>query len=207
MLGGSAARLYSEGRFLEEHRDAESTCEITYLTRLPAYDTAHSDVDISIVLDVPDVSALVQKKFGSPGRGYYSSKQVPHCRVHNCFSLKTFVNKWTEKLSRNITVLLPRTSAACRDRWSLAWPDAFFWQYQDSGPLQMHQGPQQPPTTRDAPASASLSRSPPLAPITCDALTASSFTMITVTSSSVQFLVRATVRTKKPLTTREPSRR
>jgi hypothetical protein len=53
----------------------------------------------------------------------------------------------------------------------------------------MHQGPQQPPTTREAPAAASSSRSPPLAPITCDALTASSITVITVPSSSVQFLV------------------
>jgi hypothetical protein len=188
ILGGSAARLYSEGRFLEEHRDAESIGEITCFTKLHVHDK-DSDVNISIVLDVPDVSDLVQKMFGLPGHGYFTLKQVQHWRVHELFRLKTFVDKWTKTLSRTITVLLPRTSAACRDRWSWAWRDAFFWQYQGLGPLQMHQGPHQPPTTREAPAAASSSRSPPLAPITCDALTASSITVITVPSSSVQFLV------------------
>jgi hypothetical protein len=125
ILEGSAARLYSEGRFLEEHRDAESICEIASFTRLAVYDT-QLDVDISIVLDVPDVSDLVQKMFGLPGHGYFSSKQVPHWIVHKLFRLETFVDEWINKLSRKITVLLPRTSAACRDRWSWAWPDAFF---------------------------------------------------------------------------------
>ena len=69
ILGGSAARMYSEGRFLDADRDAGTYCQITPLTRLPVYDSAHSYVEFSIVLHVPDVSTLVQEMFGKPGRG------------------------------------------------------------------------------------------------------------------------------------------
>jgi hypothetical protein len=188
ILGGSSATFYSEGRFVDVDPVAGSNCETTSLTCLPVYDIKNSDVDISLVLDVPEVSTLVKQMFGSPGRGRYASRQVSHRIVYTVFGLDEFANKWEKKLGRQINVVLPRTRAACRDRWSSVWVQANFCWYHDLGPPLMHQGPQKPTTTRDAPASASSSRSPPLAPTTRDAPTASSFTMITV-PSSMPFLV------------------
>jgi hypothetical protein len=152
ILGGSAARFYSEGRFLDVDPVGGTNCEITSLTCLPVYDI-HSDVNINVVLDVPDVSTLVDQMFGSPGHGRYASKQVSLLRLYTCFHLNEFANKWKEKLGRHINVVLPRTREACGTQWHGVWSfQTPFNCYHAVEASLTHQGPQNPTPTRDAPA-------------------------------------------------------
>ena len=87
VIGGSAARLYSEGRWLEKYE--HSPPEDLHQADLEVFDQT-SDLDVSVHFHVPDIAAWTDDIFGAAGRGKWAWVQVATRTVKGGFGLGDF---------------------------------------------------------------------------------------------------------------------
>ena len=85
---GSAARLCSEGRWLEKYE--RSPPDDLHQADLEVFDQT-SDLDASILFDVPDTVAWTRDILRTAGRGKWASVQVANHRVKERFGLGVFL--------------------------------------------------------------------------------------------------------------------